>query len=249
MIPKTRNELNIRVLQDLGEPVIKVNVAHEQIENAIDDALEYWSQYHHEGQDRSYLKVVITQEMLDTNIVPIPESVFSVLSIVDARQANRGDNAWMSFEFEMTRDALYDSMKATGGGGMSQFVMTKQYLTDIADLLKNPLPFDFRMHKHELAIFGDLSRYFGVGSVMLLEVMGYLWKSSYNVWGDDSLRKLATAYTKKYWGQNLSKFSGVALPGGQVMNGMAILQDAQSEIEKQEQYILSLTEPLGILIY
>lgn len=249
MIPKTRNELNIRVLQDLGEPVIKVNVAHEQIENAIDDALEYWSQYHHEGQDRSYLKVVITQEMLDTNIVPIPESVFSVLSIVDARQANRGDNAWMSFEFEMTRDALYDSMKATGGGGMSQFVMTKQYLTDIADLLKNPLPFDFRMHKHELAIFGDLSRYFGVGSVMLLEVMGYLWKSSYNVWGDDALRKLATAYTKKYWGQNLSKFSGVALPGGQVMNGMAILQDAQSEIEKQEQYILSLTEPLGIIIY
>lgn len=249
MIPKTRNELNIRVLQDLGEPVIKVNVAHEQIENAIDDALEYWSQYHHEGQDRSYLKVVITQEMLDTNIIPLPESVFSVLSIVDARQSNRGDNAWMSFEFEMTRDALYDSMKATGGGGMSQFVMTKQYLTDIGDLLKNPLPFDFRMHKHELAIFGQLTKYFSVGSVMLLEVQGYLWKSSYNVWGDDALRKLATAYTKKYWGQNLSKFSGVALPGGQVMNGMAILQDAQSEIEKQEQYILSLTEPLGIIIY
>ena len=249
MIPKTRNELNIRVLQDLGEPVIKVNVAHEQVENAIDDALEYWSQYHHEGQDRSYLKVVITQEMLDTNVVPLPESVFSVLSIVDAKQTNRGDGAWMSYEFEMTRDAIYDSMKATGGGGMSQFVMKKQYLTDIGDLLKTPLPFDFRMHKHELTIFGQLTKYFGVGSVMLLEVQGYLWKSSYNIWGDDSLRKLATAYTKKYWGQNLSKFSGVALPGGQVMNGMAILQDAQSEIDKQEAWILTLVEPNGIIIY
>lgn len=249
MIPKTRRELNTRILQDLGEPVIKVNVAFEQTENAIDDALEYWSQYHHEGQDRSFLKVVITQEMLDTNVVPIPESIFSVLSIVDAKQANNGDNAWMSFEFEMTRDALYDSMKATGGGGMSQFIMTKQYLTDIQDYLKKPLPFDFRMHKHELTIFGNLSQYFGVGSVMLLEVQGYLWKSSYNVWGDDSLRKLATAYTKKYWGQNLSKFSGVALPGGQVMNGMAMLQDAQAEIEKQEAWVLSLAEPNGILIY
>lgn len=248
MIPKTRRELNTRILQDLGEPVIKVNVAFEQTENAIDDALEYWSQYHHEGQDRSFLKVVITQEMLDTNVVPIPESIFSVLSIVDAKQANKGDNAWMSFEFEMTRDALYDSMKATGGGGMSQFIMTKQYLTDIQDYLKKPLPFDFRMHKHELTIFGNLSQYFSVGSVMLLEVQGYLWKSSYNVWGDDALRKLATAYTKKYWGQNLSKFSGVALPGGQVMNGMAMLQDAQAEIEKQEQYILSLVEPNGIVI-
>lgn len=249
MIPKTRRELNTRILQDLGEPVIKVNVAFEQTENAIDDALEYWSQYHHEGQDRSFLKVVITQEMLDSNVVPIPESIFSVLSIVDAKQANKGDNAWMSFEFEMTRDALYDSMKATGGGGMSQFIMTKQYLTDIQDYLKKPLPFDFRMHKHELTVFGNLSQYFGVGSVMLLEVQGYLWKSSYNVWGDDSLRKLATAYTKKYWGQNLSKFSGVALPGGQVMNGMAMLQDAQAEIEKQEAWILTLVEPNGIIIY
>lgn len=249
MIPKTRRELNTRILQDLGEPVIKVNVAFEQTENAIDDALEYWSQYHHEGQDRSFLKVVITQEMLDSNVVPIPESIFSVLSIVDAKQANKGDNAWMSFEFEMTRDALYDSMKATGGGGMSQFIMTKQYLTDIQDYLKKPLPFDFRMHKHELTVFGNLSQYFGVGSVMLLEVQGYLWKSSYNVWGDDSLRKLATAYTKKYWGQNLSKFSGVALPGGQVMNGMAMLQDAQAEIEKQEAWILTLVEPNGLLIY
>lgn len=248
MIPKTRPELQTRILQDLGEPVIKINVATEQIENAIDDALEFWSHNHHEGQDRSYLKVVITQEMMDTNTIPLPESVFSVLSIVDARTRG-GDESWMSYEFEMTRDALFDSMKATGGGGMSTFVMTKQYLTDIGDLLKNPMPFDFRVHKHELTIFGNLSQYFGVGSTILLEVMGFLWKSSYNVWGDEALRKLATAYTKKYWGQNLSKFSGVVLPGNQTMNGLQILQDAQQEIEKQENYILSLSEPLGIIIY
>jgi hypothetical protein len=248
MIPKTRNELKTRILQDLGEPVIKVNVASEQLENAMDDALEFWSQYHHEGQDRSYLRVEITQEMMETNTIPLPESVFSVLSIVDARTRG-GDESWMSYEFEMTRDALFDSMKATGGGGMSTFVMTKQYLTDIGDLLKNPIPFDFRVHKHELTIFGELKQYFGVGATILLEVMGYLWKSSYNVWGDEALRKLATAYTKRYWGQNLSKFSGVVLPGGQTMNGMAIMQDAQQEIEKQEGYILGLQEPLGIIIY
>lgn len=249
MIPNTKEELRIRILQDLGEPVIKVNVAHEQIDNAIDDAIAYWSQYHHEGQDRSFLKVEITQEMMDTGIIKLPESVFSVLSIVDAHGRARGDNAWMSYEFEMTRDALFDSMKASGGGGVSTFVMTKQYLTDIQDLLKNPIPFDFRTHKGELHIFGNMKNYFGVGSTMLLEVMGYLWKSSYNIWGDEALRKLAIAYTKRYWGQNMSKFSGVALPGGQIMNGMQIYQDALVEIEKQENYILSLSEPLGIIIY
>lgn len=248
MLPNTKEELKLRILQDLGEPVIKVNVAEEQIDNAIDDALDFWSIYHHEAQDRSFLKVEITQEMMDTGKIPLPESVFSVLSIVDASGRRKGDNAWMSYEFEMTRDALFDSMKASGGGGMSTFVMRKQYLSDIADLLKNPIPFDFRVHKHELTIFGNMSQYFGVGSVILLEVMGFLWKSSYNVWGDEALRKLATAYTKRYWGQNMSKFSGVALPGGQIMNGMQIYQDAVVEIEKQEGYILELTEPLGIII-
>lgn len=248
MIPNNKDELKIRILQDLGEPVIKVNIADEQLENAVDDAVAYWSIYHHESQDRSYLKVQITQEMMDTGVIPLPESVFSVLSIVDARRAG-GDESWMSFEFEMTRDALFDSMKATGGGGMSTFVMTKQYLTDIGDLLKTPIPFDFRVHKHELTIFGNLNQYFGVGSTILLEVMGFLWKSSYNIWGDEALRKLSIAYAKRYWGQNLSKFSGVQLPGGQTMNGAGILADAKDDIEKQESYIFSLQEPTGIIIY
>ena len=83
---------------------------------------------------------------------------------------------------------------------------------------------------------------------MLVEVMGFLYKSSYNIWGDEALRKLATAYAKKYWGMNLKKFSGVSLPGGTLLNGDAIYNDALLDIEKYENYIFSLQEPLGIVI-
>ena len=55
MIPKNKAELILRIKQDLGEPVIKVNIAKEQLENAVDDAIDYWQQYHNESQeDRSY---------------------------------------------------------------------------------------------------------------------------------------------------------------------------------------------------
>ena len=87
MIPQTREQLIQRIKEDLGEPVIQVNISRAQLENAIDDALDYWQQWHHEAQERTYLKIQITQEMLDTNKIPLPESVFSVVNILDPRGA------------------------------------------------------------------------------------------------------------------------------------------------------------------
>ena len=40
---------------------------------------------------------------------------------------------------------------------------------------------------------------------------------------------------KKQWGQNLSKFEGVQLPGGVTLQGRQILEDANTEIEKLEE--------------
>ena len=44
-----------------------------------------------------------------------------------------------------------------------------------------------------------------------------------------------TALIKKQWGQNLSKFEGVQLPGGVTLQGRQILEDANTEIEKLEE--------------
>lgn len=247
MIPKNRDELVRRMLEDLGEPVIKVNLAKEQLENAVDDAIDFWQLWHHESQDHTFLRVEITQEMLDNNAVKLPDSVFAVLQIVNPGAGSGGAVSWMSYEFEMTRDAMFDTMKQSGGG-LSSYVMTKQKLADMQHLLIKPLPFDYRYHKRELTVFGNLSDYYSVGSYMLIEVMGFLYKSSHNIWGDQALRKLATAYAKKYWGQNLIKFAGVALPGGTMLNGSEIYQQAMQDIEKAEQHITDLSEPYGIIV-
>jgi hypothetical protein len=51
------------------------------------------------------------------------------------------------------------------------------------------------------------------------------------------LKKLATAYIKKQWGANMSKFAGMQLPGGITMNGVQIFQDAVAEIKELEEEI------------
>ena len=56
-----------------------------------------------------------------------------------------------------------------------------------------------------------------------------------DVYNDVWLKKYVTALIKRQWGQNLSKFEGIQLPGGVTLQGRQILEDANTEIEKLEE--------------
>ena len=54
-------------------------------------------------------------------------------------------------------------------------------------------------------------------------------------WNVRWLKEYATALIKKDWGTNLKKFAGVQLPGGVVLNGQAIFDEATEEIKALEE--------------
>ena len=54
-------------------------------------------------------------------------------------------------------------------------------------------------------------------------------------YNDMWLKKYATALCKYQWGENLSKFQGIALPGGVTLDGQQIKQEAQEEIQRLEE--------------
>lgn len=56
-----------------------------------------------------------------------------------------------------------------------------------------------------------------------------------DVWNDRFLKKYATALIKLQWGNNLSKFSGIQMPGGVTLDGVRIMTEAQEEINKLEE--------------
>ena len=54
---------------------------------------------------------------------------------------------------------------------------------------------------------------------------------------------------KKQWGQNISKYEGVQLPGGITMNGLAIYEQALTELEILEQRLKDeYEEPIDFFI-
>jgi len=63
-----------------------------------------------------------------------------------------------------------------------------------------------------------------------------------SVWNDRWLKEYATALIKKNWGTNLKKFAGVQLPGGVVLNGQVIFDEATEEIKALEEEMSSKYE-------
>ena len=102
-IPNTRQTLISYAKRALGHPVIEINVDDDQIDDRVDEALQYYQQYHYDGIRRTYLKYQYTQAdktriLADTSegvtknsvnnilerrqqYIVVPESVISVINI------------------------------------------------------------------------------------------------------------------------------------------------------------------------
>jgi hypothetical protein len=58
--PASRQELIDYCLRRLGAPVLEINVDDDQIDDLVDDALQYFNERHFDGVERMYLKYQIT---------------------------------------------------------------------------------------------------------------------------------------------------------------------------------------------
>ncbi|OUT95658.1 MAG: hypothetical protein CBB96_03510, partial [Gammaproteobacteria bacterium TMED36] len=63
--PSTRGELIDYCKRKLGAPVLEINVADEQVEDLIDDAIQFFQERHFDGVFQTYMKYKITQEDID----------------------------------------------------------------------------------------------------------------------------------------------------------------------------------------
>jgi hypothetical protein len=88
------------------------------------------------------------------------------------------------------------------------------------------------------------------GSFLLVEAYEVINPDTYNdAWGDRWLQAYCTEKIKYQWGSNLTKFTGMQLPGGVQFNGERILEDAKAEITRLEsEMINSYSLPVSDMI-
>jgi hypothetical protein len=232
--PTTRTELKDYCLRRLGSPVIEINVDEDQLQDRIDDALAFYRDYHYDGTDRTFLKHQLTASDITNEYISIPTTINDVINIFPLGNSTSANNLFNA-KYQITLNDIQD----WSGYQFGTYVMSMERIALMQELLVGMQRFRFNRHTDRLYIDTDWSARVA-DEYIVLECYQTTDPETYSqVYGDWWLRRYTTALIKKQWGQNLSKFEGMQLPGGVTFNGTQILQDANEEIAKLEEEVIT----------
>ena len=268
-IPTTKATFKSYCLRALGFGVIDINVSDDQADDRIDEALQYFAQYHYDGIEKMYLKYQITADditratsnatttatdSVDTsitasfsegkNFIPMPSAVVSVLNIFPFD--DQATNNMFDIRYQLRLNDLYDFSSTS----IIHYQMTMQQLDFLSHILVGEKPVRFNQHQNRLYIDMDWTNDVSAGEFLIIECYRKIDPTTYtDIFDDIYLKRYATALIKKQWGANLSKFNGVAMLGGVTMNGETIYSQAIEELDKLEEQIqLSFETPIDYMV-
>lgn len=243
--PTTRAQFKEYCLRKLGKPVIEINVDADQVEDRIDEALSYYWDYHFDGTEKMYTRHQMTQENIDNGYIPVPDNVIGVVNIFPISGTLSGSGMFNA-EYQFVLNNLHDFVNYD----MINYYMSFQHLAFMQEILTGRQPIRYNRHVNKLYI--DMSKdKVNVGDYIIYECYQVVDPDVYqDVWKDRWLQNYATAKIQESWGRNLTKFTGMNLPGGIQFNGEKILDDAREDIRKMEDdmissYSLPVTDMIG----
>jgi len=234
-VPSTRAELKEFCLRRLGKPVIEVNIDDDQMEDRIDEALAYYQDYHFDGSERTFLKHVVTADDKTNNYITISDSnIIGVVNIFDIGDATSTNNLF-NVRYQIALNDLYDLSRYD----LVPFYMNFMNIRFIEEILIGKQPLRYNRHVNKLHIDMDWGKV-EVGFYLIAEVYAKINPETYtDVYGDRWLMRYTTSLFKVQWGQNLSKFVGMQLPGGIQFNGDQIYQQGVEDKRALEQEMIS----------
>jgi hypothetical protein len=257
--PSTRQELIDYSLRRLGAPVLEINVDDDQIDDLVDDAIQFYNERHYDGVERMYLKYKITQEDIDrgkaggaggvgitttsaTSTIVGTATTFNFYensnylqvpdSVVGVEKIFKFDTSSISGGmFSIKYQLFLNDLYYFNSVELLQYSMVKTYLEDIDFLLTTDKQVRFNKRQDRLYLDFDWSAQ-EKDTYLIIDCYRALDPANFNqVYNDSFVKQYLTALIKRQWGQNLIKFRGVKLPGGIELNGREIYEDAEREID------------------
>ena len=255
--PASRSQFIDYCKRQLGAPVLEINVAEEQVEDIVDDAIQYFQERHFDGVAATFLKYKVTEDDIDRGKGPGQTGVTGITTTSATATINGteiefdweensnylqippavigvnkvfhfdGSNTITNNMFSVKYQLFLNDIYFWGAIEMLTYAMTKTYLSDIDFLLTTQKQFRFNQRQDRLYLDIDWGS-ISAGDYLIIDCYRAMDPNDYTrVWNDHFLKKYTTALLKRQWGQNLLKFNGVKLPGGIEMNGRQIYDDAE----------------------
>jgi len=262
--PSTREEFKDYCLRRLGAPILEINVDQDQLDDIVDDAIQFFQEFHYDGIELMYLKHQITEEeytrfnesdettttpdpdsssWLDrNNFIEVPDHVIGITKVFGV-SSNwvRNDLFGLSNQYFLMDIFSFSSGFAFGNFDMTNYYMIRQYFETLDMVVNTGALVQYRFNKRQDRLYIDIDKTrMKPDNYLLIECHRALdpadWSQIYN---DSFLKRYTTALIKRQWGQNMIKYQNIQLPGGITMNGRQLWEDGDAEVKELESKMIS----------
>ena len=237
--PGSRQELADYCLRALGAPVFEINIDDDQLGDRIDEAFQFYREYHSDATIRRYRKHQVTATDVTNEYIDIPETFIHISRVLPFQvTGGAGD---FNVEYQIMLNDIYD---LRGPNSVLHYAMSQQHLA-LVDTLFDGKDQTVRFNRHMNRLFIETRWGTDVkaGEFVIIEGYETVDPATFtDVYNDIFLKKYLTALIKRQWGTNLKKFGGLQLPGGVEINGQQIYDEANEEIKEIEEQMQSRYE-------
>lgn len=162
--------------------------------------------------------------------VPVTDAITGVVRVFPF--SNRTNVDMFDVRYQLRLNEIFDLANTS----VLYYNMIQTHLSLIDELLVGKKPVRFNRHTDRIYVDMDWDEDIQADEYLIFEVYRILDPATYgDVYNDMFVKRYLTALIKEQWGNNLSKFAGVQMPGGVTLDGPRILGEAREEIVKIEE--------------
>ena len=249
--PATKTEIKNYALRRLGYPTIDINVATEQLDDLIEEAIDYYQEYHYNGSYKTFMRVEVTQAMLDAgrgftqegsgpwygadNYIDTPPGMLNINHVY----TNIGMSKMSSGNiFNIKYQLFLNDIHNMTHGRILHYFMTSQYLETLDWITNSQANRRVKWNELQGRLYMDFDwKDMAVGDFIMVDCNMRQDPETYtSMYNDNWLKDYVESLFQQQWGRNLSKYDGIQMLGGVTLNGRQILEDAstfKTDLEKE----------------
>ena len=232
--PTSKAELKEYCLRRLGKPVIEINIDDDQMDDRIDEAILFYQDYHFDGTLKTFLKHQVTETDKTNEYITVGNDYIGIINVFDIGDATSTNNLF-NVRYQIALNDLYDLSRYD----LVPYFMNFQNIRFIEEMLVGKQPLRYNRHQNRLHIDMDWGKV-TADDYIIAEGYQKINPDTYtDVYNDRWLQRYVTCLFKIQWGSNLTKFTGMQLPGGVQFNGEQILQQGLDEKQRLEEEMIS----------
>ena len=162
--PTTRQQFIDYCKRRLGFPVIDINVDDDQISDRVDDALQFFEDYHFDGVEKMYMKHQITQADIDRRWIYCPDAVTYVVGMFPFDDSNSSINMF-DLRYQLRLHDLYDFTSVS----YVSYEITMQHIRTLNLMFSGTPQIRFNRKQNKIFLDIDWSRDISVGDYVIID--------------------------------------------------------------------------------